>query len=173
MMGLPLSWTIALAALGAVVSYVVYLKWQRGIAERKAEKAVAQRDNARVKQHVTQAAQEVEHAYQQAHDDIISKPQADKPKSLLERLNNTLPIALLLLMFAGCTPQIKTVYVNPAKEVVIPADAPLEHYAFVQLGDMYCMDTPNSEAFLRNIIKIKARIAGLEAVLRELGATIK
>ena len=169
MYGVPLSWVIALAAIGAVVSYIFYLKWQRGIAERKADKAVVQRDNAVVEQHATETALDAQQAYQEAHDAELTKDKGRPAKSTLEKLNGLSPLLLCLLML-GCASEPKSIEVNPASKLVLPSMAPLESWRFVGMDNgFYCLDQANADAFIRNQHKRRAHTKGLEAMLLKLG----
>lgn len=177
MMGIPISWVLGLVTIGSIASYILYLKWQRDRAERKAKQAIQERNNAVVEQHATETALDAQDAYQQAYDKASSEERRDesqrdeaRPKSLLQKMNNLSPLLLCLLMM-GCSSTPKVIEVNPAEKVVIPSAAHLEHWQFTESQPgAYCMDTRNAEMLYRNLTKRKARTAGLEAMLLKLGA---
>jgi len=174
---IPASWVIIIALIGTVASYILYVQWQRARAERKAAEAIQQRDNAVVEQQSTATAQAAEHAYQQAHDEAMGadeyneKPEAARA-SLLSRLNNIAPLLLCLMLASACTPIVKTIEVNPAERVVIPASDPLDTVLFQKVGELHCLANNDAEALINNFKKKNARIKGLEAALSELGAKV-
>lgn len=170
-MTLPLSWIIGGGLVAAIAAYIAYLKWQRSRAEHKAKEALQQRDNAVIEQHATQTAQDAEHAYQEAHDEVMHKDESTQ--SRLERLNNIAPMLLFLVMIAGCAPVTKNIEVNPAEQMVIGAIDPLESYPWIEVGDLFCLDSNGADALLANHKKRTAHTSGLEAALRKLGATVK
>jgi len=164
-----------LALVACIGGYITYLKWQRSRAEARASAAAQERDNAIVELATTQTAQDAEHAYQQAHDDVMHHD-SDKSSSasMLDKLNSTSPLLLMfVLLLGGCATSARVITSNPANQVIIPASGPLAHYEFqIKQGD-YCLDHNNAAIFLNDFNKRTARIKGLEAALRELGATVK
>jgi len=170
MINIPASWLLIGGLMLAVVSYILYVQWQRKRAEKKAAQAIAQRDNARVEQHATAIAQDAEHAYQQASDEVLHQAKSSKTKSMLDKLNNLSPL-LLCLLIVGCASEPKIVEINPVKQVVLPSMQPLESWRFIGIdGGYYCLDNNNADAFYRNYQKRSAHIKGLEAMLFKLGA---
>lgn len=186
MFGLPLSWMLALFAVVALAGYIGLLKLKARHAEKRAAVATQERDNARVEQHITSMAQGVEHAFQDAHDAELNSShgsgenhpdgESHSGASTHERLNKMFSIMLLCLLMVGCSwmPD-QLVMSNPAEKVSIPATQRLEPVRFTQIEgtDHSCVDNENGRALVDNIQKLKARIAGLEAALRSLGAEVK
>ena len=178
MMGMPISWIIISALIAGVGGYITYLKWRRSRAEARVAAVTQERDNAIVEQATIQTAQDAEHAYQQAHDDVIhssrEENQGDESRpasSMLDKLNSTAPLLLLCLVLVGCASSPPRVVVsNPAAKVIIPAPTPLEHYEFQERQGYYCLDQNNAAAWLSNHKKRTARIKGLESMLKALGA---
>lgn len=80
---------------------------------------------------------------------------------------------LLCLVLVGCASPATLVASNPAAQVVIPAADSLEPVTFFVRDGNYCLDDAAAAALGRNVKKLKARTAGLEAALRSLGAEVK
>ncbi|EAU53543.1 hypothetical protein [Mariprofundus ferrooxydans] len=190
MFGLPLSWIIAGAGIAALAGYIGLLKLKAKLANKRAVIATQERDNARVEQRTTQTAQDAEHAYQAAHDTALQdttpkrEQKADKDvgsggsggpdqSATANKLNSLFPVLLLCLVLVGCASPATLVASNPAAQVVIPAADSLEPVTFFVRDGNYCLDDAAAAALGRNVKKLKARTAGLEAALRSLGAEVK